>query len=583
MYAFADEFDRAIQSRYRRWKQAELPAYLRRELGELKAGDLTERFYKQLEFGLEGVVAKVGVGSNRLNLYTVRRLTLALTHELSKRGFAAQQRGVVVAYDNRAMSRTFAEQAALVLAKQGIKAYLFEQECTAPELAFAVRWLHAAAGMIISGGHYPLHFNGFKLYGEDGFAMTSEERDQINDLLLNMEYDTDIPTMDVQEAKDRGSLVFLGREVMDSYVQYQIQSVQSNDLKGNSSTLRIVYTPLYGAAGMEAVRMLKQAGFSRVYGVQEHVSGEPFPPMTFCANPQDPSIWEEPIRIAGQKDADLVLATDPCAQRLGVAVKTETGQYKLLRADQLEILLFEYLFVHKIGESNRPARGVLYKSIETTEMCSAMASTFGLDVIETLPGTANVTSKILERQEGEASPFFFVLDGSGGFLSTDFVRDKDAFRHILLVAEMAAMYKRRRRSLLGQLDQMYQKYGYHFQDEAVFSFAHIGGWQSVRNVMEKLRSEIGGTLGTLRIDKVYDYREGQVRSARKRKVHPTDQPMADIVKFAFEGGAWCIVRTSEMEPQLDICYGCKESSEAESRRTAAKIRSALLYYIESII
>ncbi|XEC96243.1 phospho-sugar mutase [Paenibacillus tarimensis] len=594
MYAIAEQLDHAIQLRYNRWKRAaELPSYLRKELEELKAGEITDRFYKHLDFGTDGIREKVGVGTNRMNIFTVRRIAMALAEELKASGFSAGQRGVAIAFDNRLLSRAFAEQAAFVLSRNDIKVYLFEQAIPTPELSFAIRLLHAAAGIMITAGSHPYNYNGCKLFTDTGSVMPLESTKRLSRRLLAMEDEVGIDIMDGQDAVHMGRLVMIGKEVAEAY-QRSLESIVSDEREHKliASNLHAVFTPLHGISGETMATLFRRTGYKNVHMVEEQFAPDPLFPTLSCPDPQDPGSIAHALRAATRHDADIVMAADPESQELGVSVKCNKGKYRQLTPNQLGSLLLDYRCEQRkarceqrkayLNEQQQP--GIFIKSVLTTELSAAIAVKHGLKVMNALPGFSNIAARITEQEQQGEQPFFFAFDESGGYLPSDFVRDKDALQAALLTAEMAAYYKAKNQTLWDRLQKLYQIYGFYLEDQISLTFTGIEGWQRVRNVMERLHAESPKLFGSLVVRRIFDYRAGKIRWMRKgRNQSATGQPKANIIKYLFDEGSWCAVRPSGSEPVLKLYYGCKDATEEGCKRKLARIRSALLYYVESII
>jgi phosphoglucomutase len=584
MYAIADQLDNVIQRRYNKWKSSNMPPYLKKELNDLKSGEITDRFYKHLDFGSEGMRGKVGVGTNRMNMYSVRRISQGLATEIKSRGFAAQQRGVIIAYDSRLHSRSFAEQAALVLACNEIKVYLFEQPGPTPLLAFAVRWLHTAAGIVISGGNYSSEFNGFNIYGENGAPIQTEMKAKLTLLQEDLEDGLQIGIIDPQEAIRKGILVGVGKEIDEAYFQYLQQIPLSKEpIQLLGSALRMVYTPLQGTGGIIVKNALEQAGFTEVYTVAEHHH----PDMSFSVvkdpDPYDPIALAATVRLAAESNADFIIASNPETTELSLSVKNGKGDYLLLNGNQTAALLLNYICMQKKKSHMLPSNGIVFKTVLTSEMATAIAAHYGLQLKETMYGFSHIAEKMADYQKNGEKTFIFGFEEKGGFAVNGFVRDKDGIQASLLIAEMAAYGKSVGSTLYGQLMKLYQTYGWFAEDYITLSFSGLEGWQQIRNVMERLRSEAPMVIEDLKVTRMYDYRKGKFKDLIKNRMHISDLPPADVLKYVLEDGSWYAIRPAETEPALNFYFGSTDNNEFVCKQKLTAIRSAVLYKVESII
>ncbi|MBJ6359795.1 phospho-sugar mutase [Paenibacillus sp. GCM10012307] len=589
MNAIAEQLDHAIQIRYKRWKRARLPAYLRKELGELKAGEITDRFYKQLEFGTDGLREKIGAGTNRMNIFTVRRLAQALADEIREGGFAQAQRGVVIAFDNRVLSREFAEQAARVLAHNEIKVHLFSEARPTPELSFAIRWLHAAAGIMIAAGCSPYQYSGFRIFTEDGSVMQAEQAGKLSHRLDILEDDVGIPVMDSDEAVRMGRLIEVGSEVDEAYYGQVLEVFQPAHLKKKYiSNLRIVYTPLHGSSGAVISRLLKTVGCKEVYCVNEQANPDPLFLTLKNPDPKEKDVYRHALIQADACDAELVLAVDPESQELGVLVRSGEGEYEQLTPHQLGSLLLDYIGMRRKLLKQRDIRhkqgeGIFYTTILTTNLSREIARKYGMAIEQTLPGFNYIAMRIAEQEHLGESSYLFAYDENGGFLPEVFVRDKDALQTLMLTVEMAAYYKGKKLSIWSQLNRLYRTFGYHLEDEIHMSYKGLEGWQRVRNTMARLRGEFPRQIGLLQVKQLTDYREGKEREAGRDGVFQTDLPRADMIRYVFDDGAWCVIRLSSASPTLKLFFGCRSETKESCQSRMSEIRSAMLYYLETIL
>ncbi len=529
------------------------------------------------------------MGTNRMNIFTVRRLAQALADEIREGGFAQAQRGVAIAFDNRVLSREFAEQAALVLAQNEIKVYLFSQARPTPELSFAVRWLHAAAGIMIAAGRSPYQYNGCKIFVEDGSVIQADRATRLSHRLAMLEDDVGIATMDPDEAVRMGRLVEVGNEVDEAYHRQVLSVFQPTHLKKKYiSNLRIVYTPLHGSSGDTISKLLKAAGCKEVHSVDEQINPDPLFLTLKNPDPKEREVYRHALAQAADSDAELVLAVDPESQELGVLVRSGEGEYEQLTPHQLGSLLLDYVgmrrkLLEQRGIGVKQGEGIFYTTILTTDLSREIAKKYGMAIEQTLPGFNNIALRIEEQEQLGERSFLFAYDENGGFLPEVFVRDKDALQTLMLTVEMAAYYKGKKLSLWNQLHRLYKAFGYHLEDEIQMTFKGLEGWQRVRNTMARLRSEFPRQIGLLQIKQLTDYREGKVRQAGRDLVRPTQLPRADMIRYRFDDGAWCVIRLSSVAPTLKLFFGCQANTQESCKSRMAEIRSAILFYVESIL
>ncbi|CAM4280245.1 phosphohexomutase domain-containing protein [Paenibacillus tarimensis] len=584
MYAIVEQLDNVVQRRYNRWKQAEMPPYLKKELIELKSAEITDRFYKYLEYGSDGIQGKVGVGTNRMNIFTLRRVSQGLADEIKARGFAAQQRGVVIGYDSRYFSRGFAEQAALVLAHNHIKAYLFEQARPTSVLAFAVRWLHAAAGIVLAAGNYAAVYNGCRIYSDIGIPIQDDAIGRLTHFMSRWHDGLKVETLNPEEALKSGRLIMVGSEIDEAYLEYMQQvplSKETNQLLGAS--VRIVFTPLQSAAGEMVKNALEQAGFTELYPVPEQQQLDLF----FSAlNQPDPYLLENlkpAFTIARRTNADMILSVNPEASELSLSVKTELGKYELLTASQTAALLVSYMFLRKSGQNNLPPNGIVLRSVLAQGLADEVITHYGLLTAEVTSGFRQIAAQMASYDISGSRAFLFGYEEDGGYTSGGFVRDKDAVQTALLIAEMCAYYKSVGTSVYQQLLQLFETFGWFREDQVKLTFAGLEGWQQLRIVMERMRSECPRMMAGLRIKYLYDYRKGEQLDVMRSRMKPVNLPHADILKFILEDGSWYGIKAASAEPEIRLFFGSRESGEQACRRKLAAIRSDVLYTVESII
>ncbi|EXX87540.1 hypothetical protein BG53_01980 [Paenibacillus darwinianus] len=584
MHATISRLESDVQRRYNRWRQTGLPPFMKQELHELRATEIIERFYRSLPFGADGVVGRVGVGTNRFNIYTVRRICQGLADEIMSRGFAAQQRGVVIAYDPRYHSKGFAEQASLVLANNNIKVYLFEKASPSCELAFAVRYLHSAAGISVSAGTCPADYNGLRLYGENGAPLAAGYIERISRFMEQSEDGLNVTAMNPEEAISSGKLVVIGSEIDDAYLEFLEQVPYSKEsIQLMASSVRIVLTPLQGTAGAIAGSALERSGFTEVHTVPE----QHLPDLHFSKvrepDPFRPDNLQLPYEIAGQVNADVVLAFNPEAASMSLSVKDRTGKYVLLSANQTAALLLSYMLEQKQRLRCLPADGIVLKSAMTSELVSSIAARHGIRTAEVTNGFQGVGARMANYERSGEHTFLFGFDEHGGFALNGFVRDRDAIQAAVLAAEMTASYKSRGSTVGNELHKLYQTYGWYAEDQASFIFGGSDWWQQAQIVLDRFSSEPPSFGSGQELRRVYDYRTGELRDSSRPRTSKIDSPEACALKYVLEDGSWYGLRIEPGHPVLDVFFGTRQKDGAAAKLQLSAIRSNVLYALESMI
>ena len=513
---------------------------------------IKDRFYQYVEFGTGGMRGKLGAGTNRINSHTIRRVAFGLAKQIASKGEIAKNRGVVIAYDTRHFSQQFAYETAGVLAAQGIQAYVFTESRPTPELSFAVRYLHAFAGVVITASHNPKQYNGFKIYGEDGAQLTPTFADEIVTHMDTIENIFDIPSLSTDELKATQHFVEILDKIDDAYAA-ALKTLQFETTIDNS--LSLVYTPIHGAGLVPTMRGLKDFGFTNVHLVEQQAKqdGE-FPTVTY-PNPEEPAAFEIAIQQGKKHNADILLATDPDADRLGVAVRTNES-YKLLTGNQLGAMLLHYILTQHTSRGTLPANGAMLKTIVTSEFGTAIANHFGITTINTLTGFKFIAEQIANFEQTNAHTFLFGYEESYGYLAGDFVRDKDAVQIALLTAEMAAYYKAQNKTLLQVLETLYTQFGRYEEALLSFTFEGFEGQQKIANIMESLRKQAPKEIAGENVIAIEDY------SIQKRfengETYDLTLPKANVLKYFLEDETWICVRPSGTEPKIKFYVGVKD-------------------------
>ncbi len=545
--------------------------------------EIKERFYKDLEFGTAGLRGIIGAGTNRMNIYTVRKATQGLANYIiSKDG---QKKGVAIAYDSRRMSPEFADEAALCLAANGIKAYVFESLRPTPELSYAVRSLGCIAGINITASHNPPEYNGYKVYWEDGAQITPpHDKGIMDEVKAVTDYNT-VKTMGIEEAKSAGMYEVIGAAVDDGYIaELKKQVIHQDSIDAAGKELKIVYSPLHGTGNIPARRILKELGFENVYVVkeQELPDGE-FPTVSY-PNPEAKEAFELGLRLATEVDADLVLATDPDADRLGVYVKdAKSGEYKVLTGNMSGCLLADYEIGQRKALKGLPDDGYLIKTIVTSNLADAIARGYDIGLIEVLTGFKFIGQQILGFETTGKGSYLFGFEESYGCLIGTHARDKDAIVATMALCEAAAYYKTQGKTLWDAMVDMYDKYGYYKDDIQSITLKGIEGLQKIQEILETLRRNPPTEVGGYQVVKARDYQAETIRDIATGEVTGTGLPKSNVLYYDLTDDAWLCVRPSGTEPKVKFYYGIKGSSLADADEKSAKLGKEVLAMIDKML
>ena len=555
---------------------------------ELKsiAGDdkeIEDRFYTELEFGTAGLRGVIGAGMNRMNIYTVRKATQGLANYIKKVGKEAQ--GVAIAFDSRRMSPEFADEAALCLAANGIKAYVFESLRPTPELSYAVRKLGCTAGINITASHNPPEYNGYKVYWEDGAQITPPHDKGIMDEVKAVTDFATVKTMEKEEAKKAGLYEVIGAAIDDAYIAELKKLVVHQDaIDQVKDTLKIVYTPLHGTGNIPVRRVLKELGFQNVYVVpeQEKPDGE-FPTVSY-PNPEAEEAFVFGLAMAKKLDADLVLATDPDADRLGVYVKdSKTGEYHSLTGNMSGCLIGDYVIGQRKEREGLPKDGAFIKSIVSTNMADAIAKYYGIQLVEVLTGFKFIGQKMLEFETKGTGTYLFGMEESYGCLTGTYARDKDAVVASMTLCEAAAYYKTQGKTLWDAMIDMYEKYGYYKDDVKAITLKGIEGLEKIQTILETLRADAPKEIGGYKVLKVRDYKKDTITDLADGKVTSTGLPASNVLYYELEDDAWVCVRPSGTEPKVKFYYGIKGTSLEEADAKSESLGKEVLAMIEKML
>ncbi len=544
--------------------------------------EIKERFYMDLEFGTAGLRGIIGAGTNRMNIYVVRRATQGLANYIAKVDKKAQ--GVAIAYDSRHMSPEFAEEAALCLAANGIKAYIFESLRPTPELSFAVRHLGCVAGINVTASHNPPEYNGYKVYWEDGAQITPPHDSGIMGEVKSISDWNTVKTMDKAEAEKAGLFQVIGKEVDDAYMsELKKQVIHMDAIEKEGKNLKIVYTPLHGTGNIPARRILKELGFENVYVVKEQELPDGDFPTVSYPNPEAAEAFELGLKLAKEVDADLVLATDPDADRLGVRVKDKNGEYHDLTGNMSGCLLANYeLSQRKAVNGSLPEDGALIKTIVTTNLADAIAKGYGVKLIEVLTGFKFIGQQILGFEKSGRGSYLFGFEESYGCLIGTYARDKDAIVATMALCEAAAYYKTQGKTLWDAMIEMYEQFGYYKDAIQSVTMKGIEGLQKIQEIMNSLRQNPPTEFAGHKVVAVRDYKADTIKDLATGEVKATGLPNSNVLYYELTDDAWVCVRPSGTEPKVKFYYGVKGTSLADADKKSEIMGKAVLDMVDSM-
>ena len=543
--------------------------------------EIEDRFYKDLEFGTAGLRGVIGIGTNRMNKYTVTKATQGLANYIVKKN--GQERGVAIAYDSRRMSQEFSEETALCLNANGIKTYRFDSLRPTPELSFAVRQLGCIAGIVITASHNPPEYNGYKVYWEDGAQIVEPtDKEIINEVNAITDLST-IKTMSKKEAEEKGLYNTIGKEIDDKYIDTLKKLVVNQDaINKMQKDIKIVYTPLHGTGNIPVQRILKEIGFENVYVVpeQEKPDGE-FPTVSY-PNPEDPKAFTLALELAKRVNADIVLANDPDADRLGVYVKdTKTGEYIQFNGNMTGNLLAEYILSQKKANGTLPANGAIIKTIVSSNLTDAIAKEYNVKLFSTLTGFKNIAKIIrgFEENNNEYECLYSYEESYGCIIGTH-ARDKDGIVAVMTLCEAAAYYKMNGMTLWDQMNNMYKKYGYYKEKQFSITLKGAEGAEQIKKMMDDLRNNPPSEIGKYKVISVGDYNSQVIHNNETGKETSSNLPKSNVLYYELEDDAWCCVRPSGTEPKIKFYMGVKENSMEEAEKELQNIENSMKKYAE---
>ena len=545
--------------------------------------EIKERFYMDLEFGTAGLRGIIGAGINRMNIYTVRRATQGLANYIIKQGGA--DKGVAIAYDSRRMSPEFAMEAAMTLAANGIKAYKFESLRPTPELSFAVRELGCIAGINITASHNPPEYNGYKVYWEDGAQFTPPHDKGVTEEVLAIEDLSTVKTTTEDEAVKAGKYQVIGKEIDDKYIAHvKAQVVNQEAIDRMQKEITIIYTPLHGTGNIPARRVMKELGFENVYVVPEQELPDGNFPTVSYPNPEAEEAFALGLKLAKEKNADLVLATDPDADRLGVYVKdTKSGEYIPLTGNMSGSLLCDYVLSQKQAKGEIPKDGQVIKSIVTTNLVDAVAAHYGCELVEVLTGFKYIGQQILKEEQTGKGTYMFGMEESYGCLIGTYARDKDAISATAALCEAAAYYKEKGMTLWDAMVAMYEKYGYYKDTVKSIGLKGIEGLAKIQEIMENFRKNPPKELAGWKVVSARDYKADTITDLETGAVKPTGLPSSNVLYYDMTDGAWLCIRPSGTEPKIKFYYGIKGTSLEDAEAKSAKLGGELMDMVNKLL
>ncbi|CAM4092556.1 MULTISPECIES: phospho-sugar mutase [Bacillus cereus group] len=565
---------------FNRWlSYAQLDAELKEQLENMKQDEkkIEDSFYKNLEFGTGGMRGELGAGTNRLNVYTVRKATKGLASFIEKLGEEAKKRGVVVAYDSRHKSPEFAMEVAATLGAHGITTYVFESLRPTPVLSFAVRHLHTVSGIVLTASHNPPEYNGYKVYGEDGGQLPPKEADELISYVNAVEDELTVEVANVEQLKADGLLHIIGQEVDDAYAA-ELNNVIINKemVEKAGKDLKIVFTPLHGTSNISVRRGLKEVGFTDVTVVKEQELPDPNFSTVKSPNPEEHAAFEYAIRDGEKVGADVLIATDPDADRLGVAVRNHDGEFQVLTGNQTGALMLDYLLSQKKENGTLPENGVVLKTIVTSEIGRTIAKAYGLDTVDTLTGFKFIGEKIRQYEESGQYEFQFGYEESYGYLIRPFCRDKDAVQSVLFACEVAAYYKSQGKTLYDGLLEVFEKYGFFREDLVSLTLKGKDGAEKIQEMMATFRENPPKEVAGLTVVAVEDYKASIVTSLQDGHKEEIHLPKSNVLKYQLEDGSWFCLRPSGTEPKIKFYFGVKDSSLQNSEQKLLTIKEDIM-------
>ena len=566
---------------YEEWNNQTLVPDLRQELDQMKGNDeaLEDAFYAPLEFGTAGMRGVLGVGINRMNVYTVRQATEGLATFMDTLDEETKQRGVAISYDSRHHSQEFAFESARVLGAHGIPTYVFESLRPTPELSFTVRHLHTYAGIMITASHNPKQYNGYKIYGEDGAQMPPKESDMITRYIREVTDLFAIKLADQDALIEDGVLKVIGDEVDQAYLAEVKQVTIDPELVAEEGkTMKLIFTPLHGTGAMIGEKALRQAGFENFTMVPQQAQPDGDFPTVVKPNPEDPEAFNLAIELGKKEQADLLIGVDPDADRLGAAVRQPNGEYQLLTGNQIAAVMLNYILKARKNAGTLPANAVAVKSVVSSEFATKVAANYGVGMVNVLTGFKFIAEQIHNFELHHDHTFMFGFEESYGYLERPFVRDKDAIQSLVMLAEVAAHYKKEGKNLYDGLQELFAEYGYFAEKTIAKTFGGIEGAAEIKNLMTKFREESPVDFAGVKVEAVEDIQAGTKKYADGR-IENIDLPKSNVLKYYLEDETWIAVRPSGTEPKIKFYIGTQADTQARALEKRDEIESAINAFI----
>ena len=564
--------------KYQEWLQSnEIDEETKELLRKIEGNDeeIKDSFYKELEFGTAGLRGIVGPGTNRMNKYTVGKATQGLANYIVKNN--KQERGVAIAYDSRNMSKEFSKLACLILNANGIKTYRFESLRPTPELSFTVRELSCISGIVITASHNPPKYNGYKVYWEDGAQISNPVDEEITNEVNAVDSYSKIKQISEEEAKEKGLYNEIGEELDNKYIEYlKSMSLNPDNIKKQAENLKIVYTPLHGTGKKLATRILDELGFSNVYIVKEQAEGDGNFPTVAYPNPEDPAAFDLALKLAKEVDADVVIANDPDADRIGLHVKdSKTGEYVLFNGNMIGLTVADYLINQKREKGLLDENTALIKTIVSSNMTDKICEKNGVTLFEVLTGFKNVAAKIREFEKENSYKCIMGFEESYGCLVGDKVRDKDGIAAMMLLAEAAAYYKNKGLTLWDNMLNLYETYGYYRESQIAITLEGADGAQKIKDMMERIRNNPPKQIGEYTVLKFRDYLYGTIKDCKEEKTYEDNLPKSNVLYFELENDFWVAIRPSGTEPKIKFYMGVKGENLEEAKELVEKLKEAV--------
>ncbi|EAG9428006.1 phospho-sugar mutase [Listeria monocytogenes] len=573
------------QEEYQKWvANDKLDSALRKQLTNMEANEkeLEDSFYRNMEFGTAGMRGVLGVGTNRMNIYTIRKASLGLAQFVAENGEEAKKRGIVIAYDPRHMSREFAFESAAVLGHHGVKSYVFDALRPTPELSFAVRHLNAFGGIVITASHNPPEYNGYKIYGEDGGQMPPTGASAVIDYINAVEDIFSVEVANQEVLIENGLLEVISEKVDRPYLEKLKEVIVNKALiKERGEDLKIVFTPLHGTGGILGVPALESVGFTNIIKVDEQFVNDPDFGTVKSPNPENREAFLLAIEYGKKFGGDILVGTDPDADRLGVAVRNLDGEYEVLSGNQIGAIILRYLLKQKKTQNELPANAAVLKSIVTSNLGTEIAKHYGAEMIEVLTGFKFIAEQIKHFEETGKHTFEFGYEESNGYMVKPFTRDKDAIQTVLAIAEVALVSKVEGRTLLEDLDQIYDEFGYYNEDLVSLTLSGKDGSRRIKEITSGFREQLPTSMGGFLVERVEDYLRSETTWVATGKTEAIHLPTADVIKCYFEDGSWFCLRPSGTEPKIKFYFSIRGESKEESTAKLEKVKADLMQHIEA--